>query len=69
MLIFFPDGHWHVWIKTDQLPSAGTTARVSLTVYGHQGNSGPIMLGENSDEFEEDCFQSGNEDQFDVRDL
>ena len=50
-------------MSTGNLPSAGTNANVSLTVYGHKGNSGPIPLGYGDGS----TFQSGNIDEFEVR--
>lgn len=58
------EGRWQVWIKTNDLPAAGTYAQVSLTVYGDQGNSGPIILGD--DEEEDDYFTPGKTDEFTV---
>ena len=37
-------GKWIVTVTTNDLPSSGTDAQVTLTVYGHKGNSGPIPL-------------------------
>ena len=61
-VILSSEGRWKVWVTTDDLPSAGTTAQVTLTVYGEQGNSGPIPLGNVEDE----TFQPGEEDEFEV---
>ncbi len=49
-------------MTTNELPSAGTQAQVSLTVYGHKGNSGPIPLGYADGQ----TFRAGQEDEFDV---
>ncbi|XP_059163011.1 lipoxygenase homology domain-containing protein 1-like [Physella acuta] len=55
-------GHWKVWCATNMLSTSGTTAQVTITVYGHKGNSGPIPLGfpDNS------CFLPGQVDEFDI---
>ncbi|XP_021373395.1 lipoxygenase homology domain-containing protein 1-like isoform X2 [Mizuhopecten yessoensis] len=55
-------GRWKVLVQTNKHPSTGTPAQVTLTVYGHKGNSGPIALG-NGDGTQ---FKSGNLDTFDV---
>ncbi|XP_060083246.1 lipoxygenase homology domain-containing protein 1-like [Ylistrum balloti] len=55
-------GKWKVLVQTNKHPSTGTPAQVTLTVYGHKGNSGPIALG-NGDGTQ---FKSGNMDTFDV---
>ncbi|XP_075861416.1 lipoxygenase homology domain-containing protein 1-like [Microcebus murinus] len=39
------DGDWKVIVVTGDLENAGTTATVSLYVYGETGCSGPIILG------------------------
>ncbi|XP_032706295.1 lipoxygenase homology domain-containing protein 1-like, partial [Lontra canadensis] len=41
----FPKGDWKVTIVTGDLENAGTTATVSLYVYGEATCSGPIILG------------------------
>ncbi|KAK2179893.1 hypothetical protein NP493_465g00008 [Ridgeia piscesae] len=53
-------GKWNLEIKTSDLPSAGTTATVSVTVYGMSGNSLSIPLGE-SDGL---LFSAGSTDTF-----
>ncbi|XP_069127319.1 uncharacterized protein [Argopecten irradians] len=55
-------GKWKVLVQTNEHPSTGTPAQVTLTVYGHKGNSGPIALG-NGDGTQ---FKSGHLDTFDV---
>jgi len=57
-------GKWNLEIKTSDLPSAGTTATVSVTVYGMSGNSLSIPLGE-SDGL---LFSAGSTDTFKVGD-
>ena len=49
-------------MTTNELPSAGTRAEVSITVYGHKGNSGPIPLGYTDGQ----TFQAGQVDEFEV---
>ena len=49
-------------MTTNELPSGGTQAQVTITVYGHKGNTGPLSLGEADGE----TFQSGHIDEFDV---
>jgi len=56
------EGRWHVQVKTNALPSAGTQAQVTITVYGHKGNSGALTLG-NTDGRD---FRPGMTDHFDV---
>lgn len=53
---------WHVTVSTNPLKSAGTNAQVTLTIYGHRGNSGPITLGN----MEGNDFAAGNKDEFNV---
>ncbi|XP_071154983.1 lipoxygenase homology domain-containing protein 1-like isoform X1 [Mytilus edulis] len=55
-------GRWRVNVITNKNRHAGTQAQVTLTVYGHKGNSGPISLGTGDGE----NFQSGTVDEFDV---
>uniref|UniRef100_H2XXL5 PLAT domain-containing protein n=1 Tax=Ciona intestinalis TaxID=7719 RepID=H2XXL5_CIOIN len=56
------EGRWTVAIATSELPAAGTDARVTITVYGTKGNTGPILLNDKN----EPTFRSGNEDEFSV---
>ena len=49
-------------MRTNTLPSAGTQAQVTVTVYGHKTDSGPITLGSGDGRH----FQPGNIDEFDV---
>lgn len=63
MLVFFIvfiEGRWKVWVATNGNASASTQAQVTITVYGHKGNSGPISLGSGDGSH----FQSGNIDEF-----
>ena len=62
MFFFIKGGRWQVWVTTNELPAAGTEAQVTLTVYGHKGNSGPIPLGY----IDGQTFQAGNIDEFEV---
>ncbi|KAJ8306151.1 hypothetical protein KUTeg_016696 [Tegillarca granosa] len=55
-------GMWHVTVNTNSLKSAGTNAQVTLTIYGHRGNSGPITLGN----MEGNDFDPGNKDEFNI---
>ncbi|EMP31788.1 Lipoxygenase like proteiny domain-containing protein 1 [Chelonia mydas] len=56
-------GKWKVSVLTSDMPSAGTSSQVYITLYGDYNNSGPIFLyGE-----EEKLFQRGNEDIFTVQ--
>ena len=59
---YLAGGKWKVWVTTNELPSAGTQAQVSITVYGYKGNSGPIPLGYAKGE----TFQAGNIDEYEV---
>jgi len=59
----FAEGKWKVWVTTNELPSAGTQAQVTLTVYGHRGCTKAIPLGSPDGE----TFQAGNVDEFTVR--
>ncbi|KAK7503970.1 hypothetical protein BaRGS_00004702, partial [Batillaria attramentaria] len=55
-------GHWKVWVTTNELSTAGTTAQVTITVYGHKGNTTPLPLGYGDGQH----FQSGHIDEFDI---
>ncbi|XP_061166198.1 lipoxygenase homology domain-containing protein 1-like [Saccostrea echinata] len=55
-------GEWKVTVKTNGHPSASTQAQVTITVYGHKGNSGPISLGSGDGS----NFKSGSTDDFDI---
>ena len=61
----FSEGNWKVWVVTNGHTSASTQAQVTITVYGHKGNSGPISLGSGDGTH----FQSGNTDDFEARAL
>ena len=50
-------------MTTNELASAGTTAQVTLTVYGHKGQTTPLPLGFGDGQH----FQNGHIDEFDVR--
>ncbi|XP_078677295.1 uncharacterized protein LOC144913960 isoform X2 [Branchiostoma floridae x Branchiostoma belcheri] len=54
---------WTVRVMTSEDVNAGTDAQVSLTVYGDQGNSGPLQLGVGQSGF----FERGKIDEFDVK--
>ena len=56
------EGRWKVWLTTNELPSSGTQAQVTLTAYGHRGCSKPVALGTPDGEI----FQAGKVDQFTV---
>ena len=56
------EGKWKVWVTTNDLPSAGTQAQVTLAVYGHRGCTKPIPLGSADGQ----TFQAGNVDEFQV---
>ena len=62
-VVVFAGGRWQVFVTTNELPAAGTDAQVTLTVYGHRGNSGPIPLGYSDGQ----TFQAGNIDEFEVQ--
>ena len=49
-------------VQTSDRALAGTDAQVTLTVFGVNGDSGPLPLGEPDNGF----FESGATDQFDV---
>lgn len=51
-------------MTTNELPSAGTHAQVSITVYGQKGNSGPLPLTYGEEDAQ--AFQAGSVDEFDV---
>ncbi|XP_075561182.1 oxygen-regulated protein 1 [Pelecanus crispus] len=53
---------WKVSVLTSDMPSAGTSSKVYITLYGHHSSSGPIFL----DGEEGKLFQRGNEDIFTV---
>ncbi|XP_068044820.1 oxygen-regulated protein 1 [Anomalospiza imberbis] len=53
---------WNVSVLTSDVPSAGTSSKIYITLYGDRGSSGPIFLdGEKGK-----LFQRGNEDIFTV---
>jgi len=60
--LYSVEGKWKVWVTTNELPSAGTQAQVTLTVYGHRGCTKPIPLGSSDGQ----TFQAGNVDEFTV---
>ncbi|XP_069710231.1 oxygen-regulated protein 1 [Phaenicophaeus curvirostris] len=53
---------WKVSVLTNDTPSAGTSSKVYITLYGDHSSSGPIFLGGE----EGKLFQRGNEDIFTV---
>ncbi|XP_032775722.1 LOW QUALITY PROTEIN: oxygen-regulated protein 1 [Strigops habroptila] len=53
---------WKVSVLTSNMPSAGTSSKVYITLYGDRSSSGPIFL----DGEEGKLFQRGNEDIFTV---
>uniref|UniRef100_A0A8C0B9D8 Oxygen-regulated protein 1 n=1 Tax=Buteo japonicus TaxID=224669 RepID=A0A8C0B9D8_9AVES len=53
---------WKVSVLTSDMPSAGTSSKVYITLYGDHSSSGPIFL----DGEEGKLFQRGNEDVFTV---
>ncbi|KAK3777632.1 hypothetical protein RRG08_021747 [Elysia crispata] len=55
-------GNWKVWCTTNELPTAGTNAQVTITVYGHKGNTGPVPLGFP----DKSGFKPGQVDEFDL---
>lgn len=56
---------WKVSVLTSDMPSAGTSSKVYITLYGDHGSSGPIFL----DGEEGKLFQRGNEDIFTVSNM
>ncbi|XP_074841891.1 oxygen-regulated protein 1 [Carettochelys insculpta] len=55
-------GKWKVSILTSDIPSAGTSSQVYITLYGDYGDSGPIFLYGKEGEL----FQRGKEDTFTI---
>ncbi|XP_012939779.1 lipoxygenase homology domain-containing protein 1 isoform X2 [Aplysia californica] len=55
-------GDWRVYVMTSSEPGSGTDAKVTLTVLGDKGSSGPLVLGAAGQDF----FSEGQTDQFDV---
>ncbi|XP_027494713.1 oxygen-regulated protein 1 [Corapipo altera] len=55
-----PTRKWNVSVLTSDMPSAGTSSKVYITLYGDQGSSGPIFLDGDKGK----SFQRGNEDAF-----
>ncbi|XP_010220726.1 PREDICTED: oxygen-regulated protein 1 [Tinamus guttatus] len=55
-------GKWKVSVLTSDIPSAGTSSQVYITLYGDRSSSGPIFL----DGEERKLFQRGNEDIFTI---
>ncbi|KAG3274155.1 lipoxygenase homology domain-containing protein 1-like [Ictidomys tridecemlineatus] len=60
--ITWKDGDWKVTVVTGELENAGTTATVSLYVYGETRCSGPIILGSGKHQL----FSSNSADMFKV---
>ncbi len=59
-----PDKKWLVSVSTGDVEGAGTAAPVYLTVFGEDGDSGPLELGAPGDE----AFERGTaEAQLEVR--
>nr|XP_040124039.1 oxygen-regulated protein 1 [Ictidomys tridecemlineatus] len=56
------DGDWKVTVVTGELENAGTTATVSLYVYGETRCSGPIILGSGKHQL----FSSNSADMFKI---
>ncbi|XP_008944323.1 PREDICTED: oxygen-regulated protein 1 [Merops nubicus] len=54
---------WKVSVLTSDMPAAGTSSKVYITLYGDRSSSGPIFL----DGEEGKLFQRGNEDIFTVQ--
>ena len=59
---FVSEGNVKVYVTTSGAPNSGTNDRVTLTVYGDAGNSGPLSLGEP----DKGHFQTGQTDEFQV---
>ncbi|XP_047417181.1 oxygen-regulated protein 1 isoform X4 [Sciurus carolinensis] len=57
------DGDWKVTVVTGELENAGTTATVSLYVYGETRCSGPIILGSGKHQL----FSSNSADMFKIK--
>ncbi|XP_069477158.1 oxygen-regulated protein 1 isoform X2 [Ambystoma mexicanum] len=55
-------GQWKVSVYTSDMASAGTTAQVYITLYGHRRCSGPTFLYGGG----KDIFRSGHEDIFTI---
>ncbi|CAL1540914.1 unnamed protein product [Lymnaea stagnalis] len=55
-------GQWKVWCTTSQQSVSGTSAQVTITVYGLKGNSGPLPLGFPDNSY----FLPGQVDEFDI---
>ena len=56
--VLFLDGDWKVWVSTE---TSASDAIVTLIVFGDEGNSGPIILGEAEPNA---LFQANNIDEF-----
>ena len=59
LMLYDSDGDWKIQILTTV---SAENARVALMVYGDQGSSGPIILGQS----DYGLFQAGNIDEFQV---
>ncbi|XP_055956181.1 lipoxygenase homology domain-containing protein 1 [Patella vulgata] len=57
-----PNGDWKIEIQTSEVDDAGTDSNVMLTVFGNDGNSGPLPLGEKGIGF----FEFGQSDEFEI---
>ena len=55
-------GEWKVKVITGNKDNSSTDARVTLTVFGERGDSGPLPLGEP----DSGLFDTGATDEFDV---
>nr|XP_009671864.1 PREDICTED: oxygen-regulated protein 1 [Struthio camelus australis] len=55
-------GKWKLSVRTGDMPTAGTSSQVYVTLYGDRSSSGPIFL----DGEEGKLFQRGNEDIFTI---
>ena len=61
------EGHrYELSIKTGVWPGAGTTANVSLIIYGVEGNSGTIKIHQDSSTGSKPNFPRGTEQKFAV---
>ncbi len=60
-------GEWEVKVKTSDLHNAGTHAQIYVTVYGTQGMSDKLEVGQSGPKCED--FEQGKESTFDVSNI
>ena len=62
-MVDIAEGEWKVWITTDEDSKPANNSKVHLVVYGDKGKTDSIVLDK---EDQDNFYQPGNTDQFDV---